>query len=132
MQIYLLGKKIKTVVITKSLSKTEIDMYKSTLYKKPIKITFGFSQNINHYGIMMYHRNRLIKPYVRVGYQTKVGLICEKLTKSTWFLSSIDSVSRIEPFHGVLRVWFPPSWGHIPHLAFSFQLGSHRSPSSTT
>ena len=41
---------------------------------KPVKITFGFSQNKNHYGIMMYNRNRLIKPYVRVGYQLKVSL----------------------------------------------------------
>jgi len=40
---------------------------------KPVKITFGFSQNKNHYGIMMYHRNRLIKPYVRVGYQLRAN-----------------------------------------------------------
>eukprot|EP00795_Rhopilema_esculentum_P017116 gene17116-8639_t len=62
MQIILRGKKVKTTVIAKSLAKTEA---------KPVKITFGFSQNKNHYGIMMYHRNRLIKPYVRVGYQLK-------------------------------------------------------------
>ena len=73
MQIFLRGKKVKTVVIQKSLSKTEIDTYKP-LNKRQAKIVFGFSQNTNHYGIMMYHRNRLIKPYVRVGYQLKVRI----------------------------------------------------------
>ncbi|XP_072254376.1 uncharacterized protein [Pyxicephalus adspersus] len=35
-------------------------------------MTFGFNcQNKQHYGIMMYHRNRLIKSYVRVGCQLK-------------------------------------------------------------
>ncbi|XP_065057252.1 MORC family CW-type zinc finger protein 3-like isoform X2 [Rhopilema esculentum] len=74
MQIILRGKKVKTTVIAKSLAKTEVDLYKPSTpsgYAKPVKITFGFSQNKNHYGIMMYHRNRLIKPYVRVGYQLK-------------------------------------------------------------
>lgn len=70
MQIFLRKEKVKTVVIRKSLSKTEVDLYKPIKYKQ-IKIVFGFSQNINHYGIMMYHRNRLIKPYVRVGCQLK-------------------------------------------------------------
>ena len=74
MQILLRGKKVKTVAIAKSLSKTEVDYYRpSTLSTKSgVKIVFGFSQNKNHYGIMMYHRNRLIKPYERVGYQLKV------------------------------------------------------------
>lgn len=72
MQIFLRKEKVKTVVIRKSLSKTEVDLYKPIKYKQ-IKIVFGFSQNINHYGIMMYHRNRLIKPYVRVGCQLKVS-----------------------------------------------------------
>lgn len=72
MQIFLRGQKVKTVVIQKSLSKTEIDTYKP-VNKRQAKIVFGFGQNINHYGIMMYHRNRLIKPYVRVGYQLKAN-----------------------------------------------------------
>ncbi|EDO38839.1 predicted protein, partial [Nematostella vectensis] len=72
MQIILRNKKVRTTVIAKSLSKTEVDLYRPQLVSKPIKITFGFSQNRNHYGIMMYHRNRLIKPYVRVGYQLRV------------------------------------------------------------
>eukprot|EP00794_Sanderia_malayensis_P000413 gene413-1048_t len=74
MQIILRGKKVKTTVVAKSLAKTEVDMYRPftpTGQLKPVKIVFGFSQNKNHYGIMMYHRNRLIKPYVRVGHQEK-------------------------------------------------------------
>lgn len=83
MQIILRGKKVRTMVITKSLSKTEMDYYRPSLREgnthagalngQKTKITFGFSQNRNHYGIMMYHRNRLIKPYVRVGYQLKAN-----------------------------------------------------------
>ena len=42
----------------------------------PVKVVFGFnSRNKNHYGIMMYHRNRLIKPYERVGFQLRVGAV---------------------------------------------------------
>ncbi|XP_029214012.2 MORC family CW-type zinc finger protein 3-like isoform X3 [Acropora millepora] len=83
MQIMLRGKKVRTTVITKSLSKTEVDTYRPSVREntpvipanvnKAVKITFGFSQNKNHYGIMMYHRNRLIKPYVRVGYQLRAN-----------------------------------------------------------
>ncbi|KAL9968840.1 hypothetical protein ACROYT_G020979 [Oculina patagonica] len=73
MQIILRGKKVRNHVMTKSLSKTAVDVYRPSSVNKQVKITFGFSQNRNHYGIMMYHRNRLIKPYVRVGYQLKAN-----------------------------------------------------------
>lgn len=40
---------------------------------KTVRITFGFNcRNKDHYGIMMYHKNRLIKAYERVGCQLKV------------------------------------------------------------
>lgn len=39
-----------------------------------VKITFGFNcKNKNHYGIMMYHKNRLIRSYEKVGCQKKVS-----------------------------------------------------------
>ncbi|MBN3322946.1 MORC4 protein, partial [Atractosteus spatula] len=39
---------------------------------KRVKITFGFNyKNKDHYGIMMYHKNRLIKSYEKVGCQIK-------------------------------------------------------------
>ncbi|XP_028413636.1 MORC family CW-type zinc finger protein 3-like [Dendronephthya gigantea] len=76
MQIILRDKKVKTLVVEKSLSKTEVDRYKPTHHATtdPVKVVFGFnSRNKNHYGIMMYHRNRLIKPYERVGFQLKAN-----------------------------------------------------------
>nr|DBA34507.1 TPA: hypothetical protein GDO54_002058 [Pyxicephalus adspersus] len=43
-----------------------------SLRDQSVTMTFGFNcQNKQHYGIMMYHRNRLIKSYVRVGCQLK-------------------------------------------------------------
>jgi hypothetical protein len=40
----------------------------------PVKITFGFNDNENDYGCMLYHRNRLIKAYERVGFQKQVRI----------------------------------------------------------
>lgn len=48
--------------------------------KEKVKVTFGLNlKNKDYYGIMMYHRNRLIKAYEKVGCQLKVrgeGLFC--------------------------------------------------------
>lgn len=42
-----------------------------------MKITFGFNcKNNSHFGIMMYHNNRLIKSYEKVGCQMKVSDQC--------------------------------------------------------
>ncbi|XP_078698679.1 MORC family CW-type zinc finger protein 3-like [Branchiostoma floridae x Branchiostoma belcheri] len=73
MQIILRGQKVKTQKIAKSLNNTERDVYKPQWLPKSVKITFGFSPQKHHYGIMMYHRNRLIKGYERVGPQLKYG-----------------------------------------------------------
>ncbi|KAM8799971.1 MORC family CW-type zinc finger protein 4 [Eudromia elegans] len=79
MQIVLRQKKVNTQLISKSLAKTEYDVYKPTFASKRVRITFGFScRNKSHYGVMMYHKNRLIKPYEKVGCQKKgeaVGVI---------------------------------------------------------
>lgn len=41
--------------------------------KEKVKVTFGLSiKNKDYYGIMMYHKNRLIKAYEKVGCQLKV------------------------------------------------------------
>ncbi|KAK3754337.1 hypothetical protein RRG08_026933 [Elysia crispata] len=40
--------------------------------KKSIRVTFGFTwenDRSEDYGMMLYHRNRLIKAFERVGYQ---------------------------------------------------------------
>lgn len=69
MKIVLRGEKVKTKLVSKSLSKTEKDVYKPTWLEKPVRITFGFGMSQEDYGILMYHRNRLIKAYEKVGYQ---------------------------------------------------------------
>ncbi|KAM9179908.1 MORC family CW-type zinc finger protein 4 isoform 1-T1 [Mergus octosetaceus] len=79
MQIVLRQKKVNTQLITKSLANTEHDLYKPRFSSERVKITFGFNcKNKNHYGIMMYHKNRLIRSYEKVGCQKKgegVGVI---------------------------------------------------------
>ncbi|XP_068769642.1 MORC family CW-type zinc finger protein 3 isoform X1 [Struthio camelus] len=75
MQIILRGQKVKTQLVSKSLAFIETDVYRPKfLNAKTVRITFGFNcRNKDHYGIMMYHKNRLIKAYERVGCQLKAN-----------------------------------------------------------
>uniref|UniRef100_A0A8C5PB05 MORC family CW-type zinc finger 3 n=1 Tax=Leptobrachium leishanense TaxID=445787 RepID=A0A8C5PB05_9ANUR len=75
MQIVIRGQKVQTQLVSKSLALIEKDVYRPKfLAPKTVKITFGYNcRNKEHYGIMMYHRNRLIKAYVRVGCQLKAN-----------------------------------------------------------
>ncbi|XP_059824836.1 MORC family CW-type zinc finger protein 3a [Hypanus sabinus] len=74
MQIILLGKKVKTQLVSKSLAQIEHDIYRPSFLGRNIKITFGFNcRNKEHYGIMMYHKNRLIKSYEKVGCQLRAN-----------------------------------------------------------
>ncbi|XP_059377993.1 MORC family CW-type zinc finger protein 3-like isoform X2 [Carassius carassius] len=73
-QIILRQKKVQTKLIAKSLSMIENDVYKPQFINERVKITFGFNQkNKEHYGIMMYHKNRLIKAHQKVGCQIKLS-----------------------------------------------------------
>ncbi|NWX81525.1 MORC4 protein, partial [Nothoprocta pentlandii] len=73
MQIVLRQKKVAAQLMSKSLAHTEHDVYKPIFASKRVRITFGFScRNRGRCGVMMYHRNRLIKPYERVGCQKKL------------------------------------------------------------
>ncbi|XP_013400383.1 MORC family CW-type zinc finger protein 3 isoform X2 [Lingula anatina] len=92
MKIILRGSKVKTKLITKSLSETESDVYRPTWLKKTMKIIFGFSPQKQDYGIMLYHRNRLIKAYEKVGCQKQnnplgVGVV------------GVAEVDFLEPIH---------------------------------
>ncbi|XP_059150086.1 MORC family CW-type zinc finger protein 3-like [Physella acuta] len=72
MQIILRGGVVKSRLVAKSLHKTETDTYKPNWLDKPVKITIGFScekDKTEDYGMMLYHKNRLIKAYEKVGYQ---------------------------------------------------------------
>ncbi|XP_061215109.1 MORC family CW-type zinc finger protein 3 isoform X1 [Neopsephotus bourkii] len=75
MQIILRGQKVKTQLVSKSLAFIERDIYRPKfLNARTVRITFGFNcRNKDHYGIMMYHKNRLIKAYERVGCQLKAN-----------------------------------------------------------
>ncbi|NXO02095.1 MORC3 protein, partial [Rhinopomastus cyanomelas] len=76
MQIILRGQKVKTQLVSKSLAFIERDIYRPKFLNVSfsVRITFGFNcRNKDHYGIMMYHRNRLIKAYERVGCQLKAN-----------------------------------------------------------
>ncbi|XP_060732017.1 MORC family CW-type zinc finger protein 3-like [Tachysurus vachellii] len=90
MQIIIRGQKVKSQLISKSLALIIQDTYKPTFLKKGIKITFGYNtKSKEHYGLMMYHKNRLIKAYEPAACQRKanktgVGVIgvieCDYLT----------------------------------------------------
>ncbi|XP_075189054.1 MORC family CW-type zinc finger protein 3-like [Anomaloglossus baeobatrachus] len=69
-QIILRGLKVQTKYVSKNLAHIEKDVYKPSGLHKPVPITFGYNcQNKEHYGMMMYNKNRLIKAYERVGCQ---------------------------------------------------------------
>ncbi|XP_032386265.1 MORC family CW-type zinc finger protein 3a isoform X2 [Etheostoma spectabile] len=74
MQIIIRGQKVKSQLIAKSLAFVRKDHYKPTFVTKRIPITFGYNtKSKEQYGIMMYHKNRLIKAYERVGCQLKAN-----------------------------------------------------------
>ncbi|KAM8909975.1 MORC family CW-type zinc finger protein 3 [Spinachia spinachia] len=73
-QIILRGKKIPVKLVSKRLKHIEHDVYKPHFSKEKVKVTFGLNpKSKDHYGIMMYHRNRLIKAYEKVGCQLKAS-----------------------------------------------------------
>ncbi|KAG5263762.1 hypothetical protein AALO_G00268290 [Alosa alosa] len=71
-QIILRQRKVHTKLVAKNLSMIENDVYKPHFINERVRITFGFNRkNKDHFGIMMYHKNRLIKSYEKVGCQIK-------------------------------------------------------------
>ncbi|XP_026150487.1 MORC family CW-type zinc finger protein 3-like [Mastacembelus armatus] len=74
MQIIIRGQKVKSQLVAKSLAWTRKDHYKPNFLNKPVPITFGYNtESKDQYGVMMYHKNRLIKAYERVGCQLKAN-----------------------------------------------------------
>ncbi|XP_034091015.1 MORC family CW-type zinc finger protein 3-like isoform X2 [Gymnodraco acuticeps] len=74
MKIIIRGQKVKSQLIAKTLASVRKDHYKPTFLTKRIPITFGYNtKSEDQYGIMMYHKNRLIKAYERVGCQLKAN-----------------------------------------------------------
>lgn len=55
---------------------------------KRLTITFGYNtKSKEQYGVMMYHKNRLIKAYKRVGCQLKVGCFSQWICEQHIFLN---------------------------------------------
>ncbi|XP_062861509.1 MORC family CW-type zinc finger protein 3-like [Trichomycterus rosablanca] len=74
MQINIRGQKVKTQLISKSLAHSIKDTYKPQFLDKGIPIIFGYNtKSKDHYGLMIYHKNRLIKAYERVACQRKAN-----------------------------------------------------------
>ncbi|XP_041857889.1 MORC family CW-type zinc finger protein 3a isoform X2 [Melanotaenia boesemani] len=74
MQVMVRGQKVKSQLIAKSLACIRKDHYKPNFLNKRIPITFGYNtKSKDQFGIMMYHKNRLIKAYERVGCQLKAN-----------------------------------------------------------
>ncbi|XP_071332067.1 MORC family CW-type zinc finger protein 3a [Trachinotus anak] len=74
MQVIIRGQKVKSQLIAKSLACIEKDHYKPSFLTERVPIIFGYNtKNKDQYGIMMYHKNRLIKAYERVGCQLKAN-----------------------------------------------------------
>ncbi|MCI4378212.1 hypothetical protein PGIGA_G00213260 [Pangasianodon gigas] len=74
MQIIIRGQKVKTELVSKSLAHIFKDTYKPTFLTRGIKIVFGYNtKSKENYGLMMYHKNRLIKAYERVACQRKAN-----------------------------------------------------------
>ncbi|TNM99220.1 hypothetical protein fugu_013784 [Takifugu bimaculatus] len=73
-QIFLRGKRNIPRLISKGLNIIQHDVYNPHFTNDKVKVTFGMNPGKKgHYGIMLYHKNRLIKAYEKVGCQLKVG-----------------------------------------------------------
>ncbi|XP_072288369.1 MORC family CW-type zinc finger protein 3 [Eucyclogobius newberryi] len=70
--VILRGAKIPSKLVSQQLTHVEYDVYNPQFTKDKVKVTFGINKtNREDYGIMMYHKNRLIKAYEKVGCQLK-------------------------------------------------------------
>uniref|UniRef100_A0A672SPH3 MORC family CW-type zinc finger protein 3-like n=1 Tax=Sinocyclocheilus grahami TaxID=75366 RepID=A0A672SPH3_SINGR len=125
MQIIIRGQKVKTQLISKSLANIVKDKYKPNfLNRESIPIIFGYNtKSKDHYGVMMYHKNRLIKAYERVGCQTKanekgVGVIavieCNFL-KPTHNKQDFDYTEEYRKTMNTLGVKLEEYWKAICH-----------------
>ncbi|KAH9504466.1 MORC CW-type zinc finger protein 3 [Bulinus truncatus] len=95
MKIILRRSTVRTKMIAKSLSQTEVDVYRPKWLKKAIHITIGFrceDHDSEDYGMMLYHNNRLIKAYEKVGYQ-------KQATDKGFGVIGVAQVDFLQPIH---------------------------------
>ncbi|XP_078542430.1 MORC family CW-type zinc finger protein 4 [Lissotriton helveticus] len=104
MQIYLRQRRVRTCLITKSLANVKCDVYKPSFTNKRVKVVFGINcENKEQFGIMMYHNNRLIKAYEKVGCQLRDASGLD--VSPEWDCSpDPDAPSKeVVPYHTVVR-----------------------------
>jgi hypothetical protein len=114
MLIYIKGEKIRTIRLCHSLYMTKQTIYKPKYCdvdgtKIEARMVFGFNKrNRQLFGMMIYHRNRLIKFYTPIGMQKKAssrgrGVLC---------------IVRAFHFHFSLSLSFSHSLKFNSHLIF--------------
>jgi hypothetical protein len=108
MQIFLKGQKVHSKRISGLLTERMADSYRPHL-EIPAKYEFGFhTESQDLYGVMMYHNNRLIKPYVRVGMQLEpndkgvgvLGVVDADFLKPTHNKQDFDDTKE---YRGLIR-----------------------------
>ncbi|KAK1797795.1 hypothetical protein P4O66_008143, partial [Electrophorus voltai] len=131
MHIIIRGQKVKTELISKSLAYIFKDKYRpkipnivSFYQKKPIPITFGYNtKSKEQYGIMMYHKNRLIKAYERVTCQLKannigvgvIGVIECNFLKPTHNKQDFDYTEEYRKTMYNLNIKLEDYWKEVHH-----------------
>ncbi|XP_038576596.1 MORC family CW-type zinc finger protein 3a isoform X2 [Micropterus salmoides] len=125
MQIIIRGVKVKSQLIAKSLAFRNTDHYRPTfLDKVRIPITFGYNtKSKDQYGIMMYHKNRLIKAYERVGCQIKannkgvgvIGVIDCYFLEPTHNKQSFNETDKYRKTMASLGIKLEEYWQEIRH-----------------
>ncbi|XP_033984640.1 MORC family CW-type zinc finger protein 3a isoform X2 [Trematomus bernacchii] len=122
MQIIVRGQKVKSQLIAKTLAFVRKDHYKPTFLTKRIPITFGYNtKSKDQYGIMLYHKNRLIKAYERVGCQLKannkgvgvIGIIECFFLEPTHNKQSFDETDKYRKTMNSLGVKLEEYWNEI-------------------
>ncbi|XP_073329206.1 MORC family CW-type zinc finger protein 3a isoform X2 [Pagrus major] len=124
MQVVIRGQKVKSQLIAKSLALIQKDHYKPTFLTRRVPITFGYNtKSKDQYGVMMYHKNRLIKGYERVGCQLKannmgvgvIGVIECNFLDPTHNKQSFDQTDKYRKTINTLGTKLEEYWREIRH-----------------
>ncbi|XP_067260407.1 MORC family CW-type zinc finger protein 3b [Chanodichthys erythropterus] len=122
MQIIIRGQRVKSQLISKSLAHIAQDNYRPSFLNKRVRITFGYNtKSKEHYGIMMYHKNRLIKPYVKVSCQCKaerkgvgvIGVIECNFLQPTHNKQDFDDTDKYRKIMHNLSIKLEDYWNEI-------------------
>ncbi|XP_059150186.1 MORC family CW-type zinc finger protein 3-like isoform X2 [Physella acuta] len=75
MEVFIRGRLVKLKLLSKTLKEKEEQFYKPKTESKQIRISIGFApeEDTEDYGMLLYHKNRLIKAYERVGCQKQAN-----------------------------------------------------------